>query len=98
MDDFGLPIYPEHGGIVCWGSDQNGAQYDWDTSGADPDRWTIAITGRSVDPPERHPMTLTDYLDALVDGSIPPAAFEPGEWPRSGRRDRVSPWRRQLRG
>jgi hypothetical protein len=38
-----LPVFPELGGIIAWGNDNNGAQYFWDTSISDPNQWTILI-------------------------------------------------------
>jgi hypothetical protein len=55
--------------------------YHWDTSSADPEEWTVAVTGRPVFDPDvqHHPHDLTGYLDALAKGRIKAAAL--GDWP-----------------
>jgi hypothetical protein len=46
-----VPLYPEPGGLLSWGRDNNGAQYFWDTASGDPETWTMVVDGRPVDPP-----------------------------------------------
>ncbi|MCH7232146.1 hypothetical protein L0U85_14960 [Glycomyces sp. L485] len=42
-----LPVYPDEGGLFLWGSDNNAAQYMWNTGYKDPNKWTIvAFDGR----------------------------------------------------
>lgn len=81
-DDFILPIYPEPGGLLCWGDDGGGGVYYWNTTGPDPDTWTILVSGRSVGDGglgESHACGLTDYLSGLASGRIKAAAL--GDWP-----------------
>lgn len=82
---FRVAAYPEPGGLFGWGSDGGGGRYHWDTTHADPDRWTICVEGRPLDPViERHDLRLTVYLDALGTGAIKAAALSgwPGPDPR----------------
>lgn len=80
-DDYGFVIYPEAGGLLCWGMDGGGGVYHWVTSAPDPDRWTICIEGRPLGPDVQcHDLTLTSYLEALIAGTIQAAALV--DWPR----------------
>ena len=80
-DYFPVVVYPEPGGLLGWGNDGGGGQYHWETRGADPDQWTIAVTGRSVFDPsvERHACNLSAYLQGLASGAITAAALS--GWP-----------------
>jgi hypothetical protein len=80
-DDYAIALYPEPGGLLAWGADGGGAQYHWDTSDSDPDRWTVAVSGRPMfDPPVQHQSaTLSGYLTGLAAGEIAAAAL--GDWP-----------------
>jgi hypothetical protein len=79
--DFSVAVSPEPGGLLGWGYDGGGGMYQWETSNDDPDRWTVAVTGRSVFDPDvqRHHLSLTAYLDALASGEIRAAALT--GWP-----------------
>jgi hypothetical protein len=73
-------VYPEAGGWLCWGMDGGGGNYHWDTTDADPDRWTVRIEGRPLEPGfERHDLNLVAYLEALAAGSVKAAAL--AGWP-----------------
>ena len=80
-EDFDMPIFPEPGGILCWGVDGGGGEYFWDTRPDDPNQWTVVITGRPILEPggQRHPCALREYFAGLSDGSIAAAAL--GGWP-----------------
>jgi hypothetical protein len=82
--DVPIAIFPEPGGLLGWGMDGGGGSYHWDTTDPSPDRWTVAVTGRSVFDPDvqAHPIGLVSYLDGLASGAIRPAALS--EWPRPG--------------
>jgi hypothetical protein len=80
-----VPLYPEPGGLLSWGRDNNGAQYFWDTASGDPETWTTVVDGRPVDPPmQRNALGLSRYLDALRSGTVQAAAY--GDWPPSDAR------------
>ena len=72
-------VYPELGGILAWGVDGGGCLYHWDTSNADPDCWTVVVTGRPINGFERHQVGVGGYLAGLADGSIEAAALS--GWP-----------------
>jgi hypothetical protein len=82
------PVYPERGGILGWGTDGGGGEYHWDTSDADPEHWTIVVTGRPVDGYERHAVGLAGYLAGLADDTIAAAAL--ADWPGPNPRIRRS--------
>jgi hypothetical protein len=83
---YDVAIHPEAGGLLGWGDDGGGANYHWDTRDDDPDRWTVAVTGRAVFDPDiqRHPVGLVRYIEALASGEIQAAAL--GDWPTRGAR------------
>lgn len=81
-EDYDVAIYPEEGGLLCWGGDGSGGQYFYDTSD-----WSVALSGRPVDGVIRYPMTLVQYLAALGDGSV--ISETVGEWPSP--RPRIRP-------
>lgn len=85
-DGFAVAVHPEPDGLLCWGSDGGGGSYFWDTTDADPSRWTILVSGRSVlaDPGLRYACSLSEYVDGLSDGSIPSVTL--GDWPARGSR------------
>ena len=84
-DDFAFVIYPEPGGWLCWGMDGGGGMYHWDTTDPNPDHWTVCVEGRPLDPAvQRHHLSLTSYLEALMSGTNKAAAL--AEWPRPGAR------------
>lgn len=73
-----LALFPELGGILAWGVDGGGGRYHWDTSDADPDCWTVVVTGRPIDGFERHQVGVGGYLAGLADGSVEAAALSGG--------------------
>jgi hypothetical protein len=80
-DWYPISVYPEPGGLLGWGTDGGGGDYHWDTSSAEPDRWTVAVSGRPVFDLyiQRHAVGLSAYLAGLASGEIKPAAL--GDWP-----------------
>jgi hypothetical protein len=83
---YAISIYPEPGGLLGWGADGGGGMYHWDTTDADPDRWTVAVSGRPVYDPyvQDQARGLTAYLSALASGEIEAAALS--SWPSAGAR------------
>jgi hypothetical protein len=81
-DEFIDPLFPEPGGLLCWGGDGGGAVYYWDTVHPNPDHWTVVVHGRPVSDGgqgELHNCGLADYLAGLASGRIEAAAL--GGWP-----------------
>ena len=81
-EEFYLPLFPEPGGLLCWGGDGGGGVYYWNTVRQSPDDWTIVVSGRPVGDGgqgEFHDCGLADYLEGLASGRIEPAAL--GDWP-----------------
>jgi hypothetical protein len=76
---FAVLAYPEVGGLLAWGTDGGGGNHHWDTSQAEPERWTICVEGRPIDGIEHHNLSLTHYLEGLRSGDIPAAALS--GWP-----------------
>lgn len=74
-------IYPEPSGLLGWGYDGGGGNYHWHTADPDPERWTVATTGRPVFDPDvqHHLLSMTPYVDALATGTVKAAAL--GGWP-----------------
>jgi hypothetical protein len=80
--EFILPLFPEPGGLLCWGGDAGGGVYYWNTMRPNPEDWTIVVSGRPVGDDgqgEFHDCGLADYLEGLASGRIEPAAL--GSWP-----------------
>ena len=81
-DELTLPLFPEPGGLLCWGQDGGGGVYYWNTMSPDPDAWTVVVSGRSVGDGglgELHECGLSEYLTGLTTGRIAAAAL--GSWP-----------------
>jgi hypothetical protein len=79
---FNVALFPESGGLLCWGIDGGGGVYYWDTSRPDPNDWTIVVSGRPVMDDglgEFHDCGLAAYLTGLASGRISAAAL--GDWP-----------------
>ena len=80
--EFYLPLFPEPGGLLCWGGDGGGGVYYWNTARPNPDDWTVHVSGGSVSDGgqgEPHDCGLADYLAGLASGWIEPAALR--DWP-----------------
>lgn len=63
------PIFPEPGGVLPWGNDENGNYYFWVTKG-EPDEWTVAeneVRGHGY---RRHPYSMTDSLTHVLQGKV----------------------------
>lgn len=81
-EEFNVPLFPEAGGLLCWGNDGGGGVYYWNTGPLDPDDWTVVVSGRSVGDGglgQVHSCGLSRYLDGLITGTIEAAAL--GSWP-----------------
>ncbi|WP_406104501.1 hypothetical protein OG698_20135 [Streptomyces sp. NBC_01003] len=68
--------YPEPGGLVPWGDSCDGDVFFWRANGADPQSWTILVSGHNDDWCE-FKGTLTEYLAGLVTGAVAPDGLPP---------------------
>lgn len=73
-DDFGLLLWPASGGLLPFGSTDNGDYLFWKTEG-DPDAWTVAIWSRGDVALEFLDCGLTEFLTGLVSGTNIPHCF-----------------------
>lgn len=80
-DEVPFPIHPEPGGLLPWGTTDNGDIGYWVTSPQDdPGRWSIAV-GEARGPGWfTHPGPLSRFLAGVLDRSIRVALF-PDAWP-----------------
>lgn len=72
---FPFPYYPENGGLLPWGSDENGNYYFWLTQGP-PSKWVVVqdeVRGYGI---ENHAVSLTEFLIAILRGEIKPLVSE----------------------
>jgi hypothetical protein len=91
-DTYPLPILPEPGGLLIWGTTSNGDLCFWDTSEVDPDRWTVVVFWLSARIWDRFDGGVADFLLAALRGDYPSAqqliapmeeeSYEPPEWQR----------------
>ncbi|WP_377273804.1 hypothetical protein [Peterkaempfera sp. SMS 1(5)a] len=44
--DCPYPVWPDKGGLICWGTTIDCAVLFWDTAGSDPDRWPVVVCNR----------------------------------------------------
>ncbi|MFG2697218.1 hypothetical protein [Kitasatospora sp. NPDC048407] len=44
--DWPYPVWPEAGGLICWGVTVDYAVLYWDTANSDPDRWSVVVRDR----------------------------------------------------
>jgi hypothetical protein len=68
-----FPIFPEKGGILPWGRDENGNDYYWLTEGP-PSKWTVVqnnVRGKGY---ARHNCSMTGFLLEVLEGRIKPLA------------------------
>jgi hypothetical protein len=95
LDDdetYPLPILPEPGGLLIWGTTSNGDMCFWDTSPIDPDRWTVVVFLLSGKIWDRFDGGMADFLVAMLRGEYPwsrqliapmeDESYEPPEWKR----------------
>lgn len=67
------PIYPETGGILPWGNDENGNFYYWLTKGS-PTKWSVVQNSVRGDGFRVHSCTMTGFLVAILRREIKPLA------------------------
>jgi hypothetical protein len=65
------PIFPEAGGILPWGNDENGHDYYWFTRGP-PDDWIVLSDDVRGNGLAEHKKSMTEYLLGVLRGDIAP--------------------------
>ena len=68
-DIFPYSLYPETGGVLPWGSTDNGDQLFWLTSG-EPNTWTILIQEVRSSHFHTFDYSMTEFLRAWIEGEI----------------------------
>ena len=63
------PIYPDPGGLLPWGNDENGNYYFWLTEG-EPDEWAVAQNGVRGKGYSTHPCSMTEFLTRVLQKKI----------------------------
>ncbi len=77
-EDVPYPIYPESGGILPWGNDENGHDYYWLTQGS-PDQWTVLADDVRGTGFSHHDCSMTGYLLGVLSKRVKPLV---GDYPR----------------
>lgn len=72
------PIWPEPGGLLPWGTDDNGNDYFWRTNGA-PDQWIVAHDDMRNGGYRLHDCSMSEFLVQILTGEI---AALTGNYPR----------------
>lgn len=74
-------VFPKAGGLLAFGYDDNGGTLCWQTLG-NPDSWKIiCLDGKLSEEYDSFDMTLTSFLDALLQEKISPNTFAPDFFP-----------------
>ncbi|MGO1056255.1 hypothetical protein [Crossiella sp. CA198] len=66
-DSFPLPIFPERGGVLPWGFDEDQGFYFWKTVG-DPDGWTVGVNYRHRSC--RHDLNFSAFITGILGGGV----------------------------
>ena len=104
-DGLPYPLWPEPGGLLPFGSTDNGDYLCWLTGGR-PEEWSIVVWGRAFDHFQAFACDMTSFLAGLATGAIQPEDFpddllpcehpfisQPAELPQAG----APQWRLQFR-
>jgi hypothetical protein len=62
---FPSPIYPEPGGLLPWGNDENGNDYYWRTEGP-PTRWIVVQNNNRGEGLRVQPYSMTGFLVGIL--------------------------------
>src|ERR1044071_813520 len=73
-------VFPEPGGILPFGSTDNGDMLFWRTEADDPDKWTIVIADSRAPEYEEFPLSMTDFLANILGRTIRSKIF-PDDFP-----------------
>lgn len=86
---FPLPDFPEPGGLLPWGNDENGNDYFWLTEGP-PSKWCVVQDENRGTGIRVQPYSLTGFLVAVLERKVEPLAsgypeesdyrYEPIDW------------------
>ncbi|GHA14319.1 hypothetical protein GCM10010329_41520 [Streptomyces spiroverticillatus] len=72
----GYVDHPNAGGLLPWGSSNEGDLFYWRTNVDSPDSWGIVVSGHNDDWNSFNG-SLTDYLSGLVSGLVDPDGLSP---------------------
>ncbi|WP_309090647.1 SMI1/KNR4 family protein [Phenylobacterium sp.] len=74
LDPYPYGFWPDPGGLLPFGTTDNGDELFWLTEGA-PDTWRVVVWDRGMQTFETFDCGLTDFLAGLATGTILPKAF-----------------------
>jgi len=72
-DDY--EFYPEEGGLLPWGKDENGNYYYWKADG-EPDEWTVVQCNERGDGYAAHNLGMSAFLLGILEGRVTPLASD----------------------
>lgn len=72
------PMYPEPGGLLTWGENEQGDLFWWLTEGDDADRWPVVVWARGPATTFRFDCGMVGLLVSMISGGFPSP-----EWVRS---------------
>jgi hypothetical protein len=72
---FPYPYYPEPGGLLPWGVDENGNDYFWLTKG-EPSQWVVVQDEYRGNGIEVHDCSMTEFLVGILERRIEPLASD----------------------
>jgi hypothetical protein len=70
------PLYPEPGGLFCWGRTENGDTLLWKTAG-DADSWSVVVNEGRTTRFEEFPVSMTVFLRDIIRGSLTSQIIDP---------------------
>lgn len=70
---FPYPYFPELGGLIPWGNDENGNDYFWLADGAS-ESWNVIQDANRGDGIAVQPFTMTGFLVSVLEGKTRPLA------------------------
>lgn len=73
-EEASFPVWPEAGGLLGFGTTDNGDHLFWLTEGA-PDAWKVVVWGRGTQEYQVFDCGLTGFLAGLASGEILPRDF-----------------------
>jgi len=65
------PMYPEPGGLLTWGENEQGDLFWWLTEGDDPDRWPVVMWARGPAATFRFDCGMSGLLASMISGDVP---------------------------
>jgi SMI1-KNR4 cell-wall len=70
---FPYPYYPDPGGLLPWGNDENGNDYFWLTEGP-PTKWVVVQDNNRGEGIRVQPLSMTGFLAGILQRRIKPLA------------------------